>query len=780
MSEEKPIIKAFNLEKCLLILWGALLFPAFFIGLMLLNAAFSDLPTFEELENPQSKQATEVFSSDNVILGKYYTENRVNVRFDQLSPYLTDALVSTEDERYYTHSGIDFKALARAVVGAATGSSNSGGGSTLTQQLAKMLFHERPASMWERIQQKFQEWIIAVKLEKRYTKEEMVSMYLNKFDFINNAVGIKSASSIYFSTTPDSLKLHQAAMLVGMAKNPALYNPISRPERTEGRRNQVFQQMLRNEKITQEECDSLTALPLDLSVTRVSHIEGLAPYFREVLRLELKNLLSKTDSITGELAIKKPNGEPYNIYKDGLKIYTTIDSRMQEYAEFAVQEHLSKDLQKSFYKDLEKRKRWNEDGLPFDWRVTDDDISRILRTAIKRTERFRNEINRFAHCEGCNKTRAEIDQFKRDSIPVIFDRKVPMRIYTYQGEIDTVMSPLDSIKYYKAFLRAGMVSMDPKTGFVKAWVGGVNYKYFKFDHVRQGKNQVGSTFKPFVYATGIREGLQPCQQVPNVLTCFDMGDKEPRYCPRNSDGKYEGMVTLKEGLAKSMNNITAWVMKKYGAEAVTKLAKDMGITSYLAPVPSLCLGVADINLLEITAANAVFANQGLHIKPIFIARIEDKHGNSIYDALPETKEALDQRTSYLMLNLMKGVVDFGTARRLRLARPYGNIPYPIAGKTGTTQNNSDGWFIGLTPDLVTGVWVGGEDRSIRFSRTSLGQGANMALPIFGYYMNKIYQDKSIEISKKDFEEPELDLELNLDCGEINQAIGTFDDEDFGI
>ncbi len=761
-------------SKPILVFWGLVMLPLIVAGLLLLGAAFSDLPTILELENPKSNLATEVFSSDGKTIGQYYTENRVNVNYKELSPHLTKALVATEDERYFDHAGIDFIALLRVAKGVLTGNTSSGGGSTISQQLAKMLFTDVPRSKWKRVSQKFREWIIAVKLERRYTKEEIISMYLNRFDFINNAVGIKSASNIYFSTTTDSLALHEAAMLVGMAKNPALYNPFRRPDLTQERRNVVFAQMRRNELISEAELDSLKQMPLGLKPTRVSHIEGLAPYFREVLRQELKKILSEKDERSGAYIRTNNEGEPFNIYEDGLKVYTTIDSRLQEYAEFAVREHLSKDLQPQFYKDLEGRKRWNEERIAYDWRIDDEAVDRLLYQSIRRSDRFRAELNSFIHCEGCNPTDREIEQFKEDSIPVIFDQPVPMRVFSYSGDIDTVMSPLDSIKYYKAFLRAGMISLDPKTGFVKAWVGGTDYRHFKFDHVKQGKNQVGSTFKPFVYATGIREGLNPCLQVPNTLTCFDMPPGQPRYCPKNSSGEYGGMVTLKEGLAKSMNNITAWVMKKYGPESVAQLAKDLGITTFLDPVPSLCLGVADVNLMEITAANAAFANKGVHLKPIFITRIEDKNGNPIYDATPEANEALDERTAYVMLDMLKAVVNFGSGARLRRDLPYGNISYPIAGKTGTTQSNSDGWFIGLTPDLVTGVWVGGEERSIRFRSTRYGQGANMALPIFGYYMNRVYRDNDIQISTEDFEAPQADIGFSLDCGEVRNDLN-FDD-----
>lgn len=770
--------QSYSFKKALLIFWGIVLSPLMVIGLGLLIAAFSDLPSLKELENPKSNQATEVLSADGELLGKYYTENRVNVNYDELSPYLTYALVGTEDERFFSHAGVDLYALGRVVKGIVTLNTSQGGGSTITQQLAKMLFSERPSNIFERVMQKFQEWIIAVQLEKQYTKQEIIALYLNKFDFINNAVGIKSASKIYFNTSPDSLKLHEAALLVGMAKNPALYNPLRREDLTLGRRNTVFAQMVRNGYLTVAEKDSLKELPMGLDVQKDSHINGPAPYFREVLRQEITTLLKKKNPVTEEFLVKKANGDSYNIYRDGLKIYTTIDSRLQEYAEFAVQEHLSKNLQDEFYKDLEGRKRWNKEKIAYDWRIDDVTARNLIKRAIKRTDRYRNALRAF-NCKGCGKSKEDIEQFKEDSIPVMFDTPVKMSIFTYQGDVDTVMTPLDSMKYYKAFLRAGMVSLDPKSGKVRAWVGGVDYKHFKFDHVKQGKNQVGSTFKPFVYATAIREGLSPCMKVPNVLTCFDIPG-QPRYCPRNSDGEYEGEVTLKYALATSMNNITAWVMKRYGPEAITKLARDMGITSKLDAVPSLCLGVADINLLEITAANAVFANRGVYVKPTVIDRIEDKNGNVIYQNIPEIKEALDERTSYIMLNMLKGVVDYGTGSRLRRNLPYGNLDFPIAGKTGTTQSNSDGWFIGITPELVTGVWVGGEERPIRFRSTRYGQGANMALPIFGYYIKKAANDPAIDMSKKDFqwELPKSDLP-NLDCDDIDNA-PAFDEENFGI
>ena len=747
-----------------ILFWVLVLSPALVISIMLLKASYSDLPTFEELENPNSNLATEVFSADNQLLGKYFQENRTNVKFDELPPHMVQALIATEDERFMQHSGIDIRALFRVIKGVLTNNMSQGGGSTITQQLAKMLFHKRNRNIWDVIDQKFQEWIIAVRLERQYTKEEIITLYLNKFDFVNNAVGVKSAAQVYFNNTPDSLTIEQSAMLIGMAKNPALYNPVRRPDTVMHRRMVVLKQMEKQDYITQEEYDSLRVLPLGLAFNRVDHAEGLATYFRENLRAEIKRLFSDTLP-NGLPVIMKEDSTPYNIYKDGLKVYTTIDSRMQRYAEEAVKKHLKEYLQPEFHKDLKNRSASVRRKAPFDWRVTDREVENILKSAIKNTDRYW-----YYKQKG----------MKWDSIEYYFNQPTPTTVFSWDGDIDTVISPLDSIKYTKAFLRAGFMSMDPHTGFVKAWVGGPEFKYFKYDHVKQGKNQVGSTFKPFVYATAVREGLSPCTKVPNVITCFDMPEGQDQWCPKNSTGKYEGVVSLKYGLAHSMNTVTAWVMKRYGPEAVIKLAKDMGITSELEPVPSLCLGTADLSLYELVGANATFANKGLWIEPSIIIRIEDKNGNTIYDVSPNANEAMDENTAYAMLDLMKGVVDYGSGNRLRRNYEYGNLSQPIAGKTGTTQSNSDGWFVGITPDLVSGAWVGGEDRSIRFAKSALGQGAVMALPIWGYYMNSIYADTSIHISKGDFERPAGLVGNITDCDDHKSSIDQgFDDESSG-
>ncbi|HRT52648.1 MAG TPA: transglycosylase domain-containing protein, partial [Flavobacteriales bacterium] len=675
-----------------------------------------------------------------------------------------------------------------------------GGASTITQQLAKMLFHEPARGFFSRVRQKSQEWLISAKLEREYTKDEIIAMYLNRFDWINQAVGINSAARIYFNTTPDSLAVHQAALLVGMCKNPALFNPLRRPDTTLTRRNVVLYQMEKNGFITGAQRDSLKALPLSLDFQRVDHTEGPAPYLREVLREELKSLLAAKDPKTGALRIAKADGTPYDIYTDGLRIYTTIDPRMQRYAEFAVREHLGTELQPQFFKDIKDKK-----NRPFDFRVTKEEVASIMDAAMKRSDRYKTytgklcancqrpaayitttvtDCKKYYHCDpakgGCD-TKWPVRSEKE--IVAAFDQKEKMRVFSWKGEIDTLFSPNDSIRYYKSFLLSGLLSLDPATGFVKAWVGGPDFKHFQYDHVQQAHRQVGSTFKPFIYATAIREGMDPCLRVPNQKTCFDMPEGQPDWCPENSDAKYGGVLTLKRALANSVNTVTAYLMKQYSPQAVTVLARHMGVKSKLDPVPSLCLGVADLSLLEMTSAFATFANEGVHIEPIVFTRIEDKNGNTIYDATPVTTEALDPRTSFIMLDMLKGVADHGTAMRLRMGwgnrAKYGNIKYPTACKTGTTQNNSDGWFIGITPDLVTGVWTGAEDRSVRFSRTDLGQGANMALPIYGYFMNKVYADPSITISTGDFVRPSELTGVDLSCGDRPSGTGTLAEPEEG-
>lgn len=795
LEENKKVRK-----RAIFLLWVLGLMPIILLAALLYFAAKSDLPDTTALANPKTNLATQVLSSDGEILGRFYLENRTNADFDELNSALVQALIATEDERFYEHSGIDLKGTIRA--GVYLGS--KGGASTITQQLAKMLFTAEPGNGLKRVFQKFQEWIIAVELEKRYTKEEIITLYLNKFDWINQAVGIRSAANVYFNSTPDSLRVEEAAMLVGMAKNPALYNPLRRPEQTLSRRNVVMSQMVRNAFLTQQQYDSLTALPLHLDVQSIDHQEGLAPYFREVLRGELKQLLAEKDA-QGNFVYAKADGSPYSIYRDGLRIHTTIDSRMQRYAELAVEKHLGGELQDDFWNDLAKYR-----NPPFSNDLTAEAIKKIEQSAMRRTERYR--ILSGNECPNCHR-RVNIEPVEiegqphfqcysedceeswkavpKDSVEAIFRTKeVPMKVFSWQGEIDTLMTPMDSILYYKSILQAGVVSIDPKTGFVKAWVGGNNYKHFQYDHVKQGKRQVGSTFKPFVYATAIREGYSPCYEVPKVPTTFRKGtfNLQQDYTPHDPGRDYGYLVSLKWGLANSVNTVTAWVMKQFGPEAVIKLAKDLGIESEMKPVVSQCFGVADLSLMEITSANATFANMGVHIKPIYIMRIEDKNGKTVFNMEPETNEALDARTAYTMLSLMQGTVDgvynehegksLGTAVRLRYDLP--NRAYDgfdpsikIAGKTGTTQNQSDGWFMGLTPDLVTGVWVGAEDRAVHFRSLRLGMGTNMALPIWGHYMKAIYADENLNISQGDFEKPE-GLSIELDCDKYARKQNIFD------
>ncbi len=802
MEEQEKIVKP-GRKRYVFLLWVICLMPLILLASLLFIAAKSDLPDTVALANPKTNLATEVIASDGVLLGKFFLENRTNVSFDELSPYLIKGLVATEDERFFSHTGIDMKGTARA--GLYLG--KRGGASTITQQLSKMLFTEKPGNGLERVFQKFQEWIIAVKLERQYTKEEILTMYLNKFDWVNNAVGIKSASNVYFDIKPDSLNLEQAAMLVGMAKNPALFNPIRRPDTTMHRRNVVLGQMVRNGYISETTYDSIRKLPLTLNYQVVDHHEGPAPYFREVLRGELRTLFEQKDE-NGKYKYAKANGDPYSIYKDGLRVFTTIDSRLQEHAENAVKSHLGGELQDQFWNDIAKYK-----NSPFSNDLSDDDIGQIKTSAMRRTPRYRFMTGK--ECPNCNR-RVNIEQAVEDgvhyhqctaedceerwratptdSVEHIFTNvKVPMKVFTWQGDTDTLMTPMDSILYYKSFLQAGLVSIDPSTGFVKAWVGGNNYKYFQYDHVKQGKRQVGSTFKPFVYATAIREGYSPCYEVPKVPTTFHAGtfNLQQDYTPHDPDKDYGYMVSLKWGLANSVNTVTAWVMKQFGPEAIIRLAQDLGIESKMDPVVSQCFGVADLSLMEITSANATFANMGVHVKPIYILRIEDKNGNAIYQMQPESNEAMDARTAYTMLSLMEGTIDgvynkhqgrtTGTAMRLRMDLP--NRDYDgfersikIAGKTGTTQNQSDGWFMGLTPDLVTGVWVGAEDRAVHFRTLTLGMGTNMALPIWGFYMKSAYADERLSISKEPFEKPE-GIQVELDCGAYARQQNVFDTQD---
>lgn len=722
--------------------------PLIFLVLMLFLAAvgaFGKLPSFEELENPRSNQSSIIYSADGKVLGKYYIQNRTNVAYEDIAPSLIDALVATEDERFYDHSGIDGEAILRAVVKLGS----DGGGSTITQQLAKILFHgqERQGGKISRVTQKFKEWVISAKLERNYTKNEILTMYLNMADFGHEIFGVQTAAKTFFNKKPSELTVNESALLVGLLKAPTYYSPIKNPDRCKSRRNTVLEQMVKNDKITQEEAEAFKQMPLIADESKVWErvqrnqfgMGDLAPHFT----MELKKDLQKWCK-----SHTKENGENYDIYRDGLRIYTTIDSKMQRYAEQAVLEWMTT-LQGQFY----KSKKNSKNG-PFDSRMKADEVEKNIRQVMKQSGRYQE-------AKELGLSEADIEKE--------FRTPVKMRVFSYRGDRDTVMTPWDSIVYYKYFLQCGLMSMETRTGHVKAWVGGVDFKNFKYDHVKNSRRQVGSTFKPFVYAMAIQEGISPCAQYPNTTVCID------NWCPSNSSSYKEGqMVNLKEALANSINKISAYLIKQYGASAVLKFADKLGVnTDDIDPVPAICLGTPDISLYEMVGAFNTFPNRGVHIQPQYLLRIEDKNGNILEEFYPERNEAMDEVSAWLMVELMKGVVLEGTAGRLR--RTY-KFTYPVAGKTGTTQNNSDGWFIGYTPDLSTGVWAGGEDRQVRFRSTGLGQGANMALPTWALYMTKVYNDPELKYSHGDFEKPKAEITTETNCANYREDILEFNDD----
>jgi len=709
---------------------------------------FGELPNIAQIANPDTKLATEIITEDGETLGTFFRENRTAATFDELSPWLGKALVATEDERFYSHSGVDAKALARAV--AYLGS--KGGGSTLTQQLAKMQYNEPARNLVERIGQKLGEWIIAVQLERLYTKDEIIALYLNQLDFLYQAVGINSAARVYFNKKPIDLTIEEAAVFVAMAKNPSLYNPKRYPERTKQRRDQVFVQMVKNGMLTVAEKDSLQQIPLQLEFRPQSHTAGLAPYFREYLRGYMKEWIKDYE---------KRTGRELDLYSGGLKIYTTINAEMQQNAEEAVQEHLS-NYQRIFDIIKEDRKYG-----PF---YFDEDpagnVKRIVDRAMKNTQRYRGMKRRGA---------------SQDSIQKAFATPIPMTVFTWNGDKDTVLSPRDSIMYYKGLYQVGMMSVEPQTGHVKAWVGGNDYQYFKYDHVKQGKRQVGSTFKPFVYASAILEkNYSPCMEVPNAKICIEKGEFGliEDWCPSNSDDKYGGTKSLKHALANSMNTVTTFLMKQVGPRPVIDLARRMGITGDIPEVPSIALGTVDLSVYEMVGSYTTFANKGRYVQPIMVTRIEDKNGVVLEEFTPETRQVMSDRDAYVILKLLMGVTEDGTGVRLRhdLGKTFyrnnavTGYPYKftneIAGKTGTTQNNSDGWFMGAVPNLITGVWTGCEDRAAhmggRFG-TYYGQGATAALPIWAVYMKKNYANPDLGISKSPFERPKGALGIDVDC-----------------
>ncbi|WP_228853185.1 penicillin-binding protein 1A [Aegicerativicinus sediminis] len=728
-----------------------------FLGIFLFAAwgLFGEMPDHTILENPTTNLASQIISSDQKLIAKfYYNDNRTPVEYDALPDHLVDALIATEDIRYQDHSGIDARGTLRAIFTLGSG----GGASTISQQLAKQLFTKQVSeNKLGRAFQKAKEWVIATRLERQYTKEEIIAMYFNIYDFGNNADGIRSAAKIYFGKEPQELNLKESAMLVGMFKNSSLYNPRRNPIGVKNRRDVVLAQMEKYDFITEKIKDSLQNTELDLNYNPESHREGLATYFRAYLSDFMKDWISKNP---------KPDGSKYSLYNDGLKIYTTIDSRMQQHAEDAVRRHMP-NLQAEF--DHQNTPDRNPTA-PF-LELDKSEIDQLLKRGMRQSERWRH---------------MKYDLKKEDDeIIKSFDVPIEMTIFSWQGEIDTIMKPMDSMRYYKSFLHPGLMSMDPQTGHVKAWVGGMDYKHFQYDHVKQGKRQVGSTFKPFVYATAIDQlHLSPCDTIPMqqiTIEAGKFGNPEP-WTARNDNGDYDGFVSLKRALANSVNTVTARLMDKVGPGPVVSMARNLGIESDIPPVPAIALGTPDLSVFEMVAAYSTFANKGVYTKPVMVTRIEDKNGTVLYQFTPETRDVLSEEVAYVTVNLMEGVTQFGSGGRLRHAfagnqAVYKEIitgyPYefdnPIAGKTGTTQNQSDGWFMGMVPNLVTGVWVGAEDRAAHFRTITYGQGASMALPIWALFMKACYEDPELNVSKEEFEGP-AELSINVDCSRVEGDI----------
>lgn len=752
------------------ILWGTLCAVIVFLAVSFTSIWFGwigYMPDLEDLQNPISRYASQIYSVDGKILGTYNMnrENRVHVDYDGISPYLVQALVATEDERFYDHSGIDFIALTRAVVKRGIlGQKSAGGGSTITQQLAKQLYSATAKSTLERLLQKPIEWVIAVKLERFYTKEEIITMYLNYFDFLHNAVGIKTAADVYFDKDPKNLTLTESATLIGLCKNPSYFNPVRYPERCTDRRNVVLGQMLKAGYLTNEEYQKAHDEPLALNFHRVDHKDGIATYFREFLRqyimaqkptledypswnrvqFTIDSLAWETDPLYGWCNKNhKKNGEPYNVYTDGLKIFTTIDSRMQKYAEEAVLKHVGNYLQPAFTK--ENRTKPN---APFTNALTAAEVKGILNRSIRQSERYRAMKEQGA-------TESEIQK--------AFRTPVEMSVFTYHGDVDTVMTPLDSIRYIKSFLRSGFVSMDPHNGAVKAYVGGVDFTHFTYDMATQGRRQVGSTIKPFLYALSMSNGMSPCDVAPNVQRSYG------NWTPRNgSRSRYGQMVTLKWGLAQSNNWISAYLMSRINPQDFLRILRDFGINTYgVYPSIVLCLGPNEASVCEMVSAYTTFANHGIHCSPMFVSKIEDNEGNVIATFQPRMNEVISEESAYKMLEMLKAVMDGGTGSRMRYKY---KVECDMGGKTGTTNRNADAWFMGFTPSLVSGCWVGGEDRDIHFDSTRMGQGANMALPIWAYYMKKVFADRSLGYDPNEkFDIPE----------DFNPCASEFDDYSAG-
>ncbi|MBQ0025178.1 MAG: transglycosylase domain-containing protein [Bacteroidales bacterium] len=775
---KRKIVKAF---------WIVVLAPAGVLLLsLLLVGLFAKIPSFEQLENPESNLATLLVSEDGKVISTYHIENRSFVQYEDLPEHIVNAAIATEDARFRKHSGIDFRGLAR--VGVKTllmGDSSQGGGSTITQQLAKTLFPRESiesripgGKYFKMLVIKMKEWITAVKLERNYTKDEIVTMYLNQIFFGGNAYGIKSAARTFFAKDTRELTVEEGACLVGMVNKPTRYNPVINPEQSLKRRNHVIHQMCKYGYLSKAERDSLSTLPIELNYQMQDHNAGLAPYFRDMLRrymnanepkassyaqvedYRVDSLSWKEDPLYGWLNKNlKPDGSQYDLDRDGLKIYTTLDSRMQEYAEFAVKEHLGKDLQKTFEQEL-KGKR----NAPFSNDVSKDVTDLLMKQAVRWSDRYRGMKK-----EGCSES--EIDK--------AFRTPAKMRVFAWneKGYKDTTMTPMDSIKYYKSFLRSAFIAIEPNTGHVKAYVGGPDYRFFKYDNARQGKRQVGSTMKPFLYTLAMQEGFSPCDRVANRPYSFELADTV--WTPKSTDkAEYIGkIVTLKWGLTHSSNNISAYLMKQFGPLPMVEMARKMGIGSYLDPVYSLCVGSCDLSVYEMVAAYNTFPSRGIYCYPMLVTRIEDSEGNILANFTTRRREAISDPTAYLMVNLMQGVVNEGTAGRLKWK--YG-LEGELAGKTGTTNDQSDGWFIGYTPKLTAGVWVGAEDRQVHFESLYYGGGANMALPIWGLFMQKVYQDPTIPIGKDDTFVPPLGWNVSLNCtgSDSDMVSGSRKEDDF--
>ena len=749
-------------NKIIKIIW--LVFAAGIIGFVLFIWAvsvnflglFGELPDFKALENPRTEVASELYSADGVLLGSYFRENRSPVTYNELSTNLVNALIATEDVRFGKHSGIDLQSMGRVLFKSLILRQGAGGGSTLSQQTAKNLFKTRNLESQGALSRvpglrmliiKTKEWIVATKLEKSYTKDEILTLYLNTSEFGSNAYGIKTAAKTFFNKNPNELNVQESAVLVGLFKAPTYYSPVFNPDNSLRRRNTVLAQMEKYGFLTKAERDSLIAMPIELDYRVENQNQGLATYFREVLKADLLKWTKET---------LKPDGSPYDLFGDGLKIYTTIDSRMQRYAEEAMDEHM-RELQKKFENEMGNRDPWiDENG-----RV----IPNFLETQVKRTEAYRNLAKRYGT--------------ESDSINIKLNEKKRMRIFSWtRGEIDTLMSTMDSMRHYKKHLQAGFMSMDPHTGHVKAWVGGINHKHFKFDHVKQARRQPGSTFKPFVYAAAIENGYSPCYSVIDQPVEVNIPG-QPAWTPKNADGKFSNeKMTIRRAMAQSVNSVTAFMMKKLGPKVVVETAHRLGITSDLEEVPALALGTADVSVYEMVGAMSTFVNKGEHIVPFYIERIEDKNGNVLQQFTPKKRPAMSEEHAYLMVYMMRGGFEEsrGTSQGVPWTlRDQGN---ELGGKTGTTQNASDGWYMGMSKDLVSGAWVGGDDRAIHFRSWVSGQGGQTARPIWVRYMAKVYDDQTLGYTKGPFPRPERPLSIEIDCDKYELNSNRFNDFDF--